>query len=289
MSISIVIPSYNRAKLLEKALESIIRQTSIEWECIVVDDFSRDNTKDVVYGFIGKGYCVSYYVNEHQKGAQGARNTGLDYAKYEWVMFFDSDNILHPNFIEVMGIALDEKIDVLACCSDIVNVNTGRTGRVMNPRCRGNIHNDLFLSKSYVDFNQAVIRKSKLIEIGGLDENCPSMQEWDTHIRLSKSAIYDMVNECLVDYYQGGDDAISSNPKREVIGRLYILRKHNREWRSHPWGLTLFSYQILSLIEKNDDLGFVKEKKEELLSLVPYALLRISVLRILFYLRNLVR
>lgn len=277
MKIDIIIPTYNRAKIINKTLESILTQTSPDWECIVVDDFSDDNTREIVNGYVLNDSRFSYCLNNHQKGAQGARNTGLDHAINEWVIFFDSDNQMHANFVETMISYISKDIDVLACCSDVIDVKLGYTGRVMNPHCYGEIHNELFLGKCYVDFNQAVIKKSKLLEIGGLDEKCPSMQEWDTHIRLSKSSKYAMIDDSLVDYFVGGYDAISSNSKREVIGRLYILRKHIEEWKSKPQSLTKFSYQIFSILKRNEDETFVREKMQELKRLVPFFYVRIAL------------
>ena len=279
MNISIVIPAYNRAELLKKTLNSIEDQTSSNWECIVVDDFSNDNTKEVVCEFNKRNERIKYYLNEHKKGAQGARNTGIDHSKYDWVMFFDSDNKMHPDFVEKMIPLISECVynDVIACCSEIIDIDKGKTGRIMNPRCHGNIHDKLFSGKSYVDFNQAVIRKEKLLGIGGLDEDCPSMQEWDTHIRLSKTAKYDMTSDCLIDYFVGGSDAISSNKKREVIGRLYILRKHLGEWKKRPCAITVFSYRIYNLINKNSDKQFTYEKMNELRSMIPYPSFRIAL------------
>lgn len=280
MPVSIIIPSYNRASIIGKTLDSVISQTSNDWECIVVDDHSIDETRKVVELYAVKDQRVSYYLNEHKKGAQGARNTGLNYAKFDWVVFFDSDNTMHPEFIETMIQCLGDDIDVAACCASIINVDTGETGRVMNPRCVGNIHNKLFTGQSYVDFNQAVIRKSRILEIGGLDEDCPSMQEWDTHIRLSRIASYSMTDNSLVDYYQGGKDTISSNSRREVIGRLYILRKHNTEWRRHFVGLTRFCFEIFVLIQRDEDVDFKSARIKELRSLVPFYYLRMSALRV---------
>ena len=288
MAISIIIPAYNRASIIRKTLDSIVNQTSKEWECIVVDDFSTDNTKDVVASYIAISPQVSYYINEGKKGAQGARNTGLKYSKFDWVIFFDSDNIMHDDFIFAMCSALHKKskVDVIACCSDVIDVIKGKTGRVMNPHCEGYIHDGLFNGSNYVDFNQAIIRKAKLIEIGGLDEDCPSMQELDTHIRLSKSANYTMIGKSLVDYFTGGTDRISSNTKREVIGRLYILRKHHEEWQRHIIGLTRYCYQIYCVIMRNDDSAFIKEKTDELRSLVPFFWIRISAVKLFNKVRN---
>lgn len=285
MAISIIIPTYNRSELLRNTLNSIIGQTSSEWECVVVDDFSKDNTKEIVGEFIKCNPQISYYLNGHKKGAQGARNTGLDYAKYEWVFFFDSDNYMHPDFIEKMTNHLSDKLDVLGCCADIVDVKDGNTGRVMNPNCYGNIHDDLFNGNSYVDFNQAVIRKSILLEIGCLDEDCPSMQEWDTHIRLSNYANYSMIKDSLIDYYMGGEDAISSNKKREVVGRLYILKKHIKEWKRHSNALTNYSILIFRAIRRNNDNAFRKSSYIELITLVPSFPLRVIVNRFKAFLR----
>lgn len=282
MAISIIIPAYNRASIIGKTLDSIINQTSIEWECIVVDDFSADNTKDVVASYMAINPQISYYINEGKKGAQGARNTGLKYSKFDWVVFFDSDNIMHDDFIYAMcsNLHKNTNVDVIACCADVIDVFKGKTGRVMNPHCEGYIHDGLFNGSNYVDFNQAIIRKSKLLEIGGLDEDCPSMQEWDTHIRLSKIANYSMIDKILVDYFRGSTDRISSDTKREVIGRLYILRKHNKEWRHYIIGLTRFCYQIYCVIKRNDDSTFIKEKTDELRSLVPFLGLRIGAVKL---------
>ena len=288
MAISIIIPAYNRASIIGKTLDSIINQTSNEWECIVVDDFSADNTKDVVASYMTINPQISYHINEGKKGAQGARNTGLKYSKYDWVVFFDSDNIMHGDFIYTMCSILDNRtnVDVIACCSDVIDVFQGKTGRVMNPHSEGYIHDGLFNGSNYVDFNQAIIRKAKLIEIGGLDEDCPSMQEWDTHIRLSKIANYTMTDKILVDYLRGGPDRISSDTKREVIGRLYILRKHNKEWRRYIIGLTRYCYQIYCVINRNDDSTFIKEKTDELRSLVPFLGVRIGAVKLWNKVRN---
>lgn len=280
MAISIIIPAYNRGPILRKTLDSILSQSSQEWECIVVDDHSKDDTSEVVKNFMSLDNRYSYYLNEYKKGAQGARNTGLKYAKCDWVIFFDSDNLMHGDFIEKITTCISDNYDVVACRSRIIDVERGDTGRVMDPRCKGSIHNRLFTGRSYVDFNQAIIRKTLLEEIGCLDEDCPSMQEWDTHIRLSKIARYYMIDECLIDYFVGGKDAISSNKKREVIGRLYILDKYLDEWKKRPKALTSFTYQIYTLIKMNEDEFFVIEKMKELRKLVPFFTMRVAIFKL---------
>jgi glycosyltransferase involved in cell wall biosynthesis len=91
--VSVIIPTYNRAQLLKEAIDSVLAQTYKNFELIVVDDNSIDNTKDVVEGYIKNFQNIRYALNRHKKGAGGARNTGIESASGEWVAFLDSDDL----------------------------------------------------------------------------------------------------------------------------------------------------------------------------------------------------
>ena len=281
--VSIIIPTYNRAHLISRTIRSIISQSIENWECIIVDDHSTDDTKAVLENIADARIRV--IDNERKKGAQGARNTGMFHAVSDWVFFFDSDNIMHNKLLESLSNCICDDVDVVSCFSRIVDVEKGDTGRVMKSINEGYIHDELFLGKCYVDFNHAIIRKSLLMVINGLDENCPSMQEWDTHIRLSKTAYYSTVPDALVDYYIGGKDAISTDCKREIVGRLYILRKHIKEWKKHDEGMIKFGYEIVRLINKSTDPKFRLMSYFRLFSCAPILLYHFSkgVVRPLYY------
>lgn len=262
--ITIIIPTYNRASIIPATLNSVFNQEYRDWECYVVDDYSTDNTEKVVLQYVEKDSRFQYLKNERKKGAQGARNTGLYHCDSEWVNFFDSDNLMHPNFLQKLAIKIENDVDVVQSFSNVIDISTQKRKNIFNWRNYGDIYDKLFDLQTYVDFNQAIIRKSKLIEIGGLDEDCPSMQEWDTHIRLSKIARYTTVEEPLLDYFVGGADAISTDTKREVVGRLFILRKFLNEWRKHGIGFKQFVRQIETCIAKNVDENFKKTASTEL-------------------------
>lgn len=267
--ISIIIPTYNRAAIIAPTLDSIIAQTYNEWECIVVDDHSTDNTKEVLARYCAQDPRIKFMTNVRKKGAQGARNTGLHSCSSEWVFFFDSDNILHPDCLEQLVYGIRPDVDVVQCFSEVINVETGNTGKVFNWKSYGNIHRRLMNSETYVDFNHAIIRRMKVLEIGDLDEDCPSMQEWDTHIRLSKTACYNTVEKVLVDYYVGAKDAISTDNRRAINGRLFILEKHLEDWCKHKMGMCRFVLLINRLISQNTDPAFRKSSTERLIKMVP--------------------
>ena len=269
--ISIIIPSYNRASIIQKTLDSILSQTFRDWECIIVDDHSVDNTRDIILMYSETDNRIHYYLNERKKGAQGARNTGLYHSVYDWVIFFDSDNYMYPEFLSELSKFITDNVDAIQCFSRVVDSSTNQPVSYFKWISNGNIHNSLFENRTYVDFNHVIFRKSKVLEIGGLDEDCPSMQEWDTNIRLSRTAKYITVEKVLVDYYVGAKDAISSDTRREVRGRLYILKKHLEEWKSKPISIRKYIYQIYLLIQRNGDDKFREESYRELCSLVPWA------------------
>ena len=94
MKISLIIPTYNRANLIENTLLSVFNQTIKVDEIIVVDDGSTDNTKQIL-----EQYDIKYIFQENQ-GVSSARNTGIKRAKNEWICFLDSDDIWEHNKIE---------------------------------------------------------------------------------------------------------------------------------------------------------------------------------------------
>lgn len=108
----ILLATFNRAHLIEKTLDSILAQTHANWECIIVDDFSRDNTCDVVKKYIQEDSRFTYYIKPscYNKGLSASRNFGLKLAKQnpsEYIQFFDDDDIMHPQKLELQILSLD--------------------------------------------------------------------------------------------------------------------------------------------------------------------------------------
>jgi GT2 family glycosyltransferase len=111
-AVSIILPTFNRARFLPQALESIKAQTFTDWELIVVDDGSTDNTRELVEELTrGWPQLVRYHQQENQ-GAYGARNTGLELAAGEYVAFFDSDDVWLPHHLADCVTALRANPDV---------------------------------------------------------------------------------------------------------------------------------------------------------------------------------
>lgn len=271
-TIAIVIPAYNRAHVISKTLDSIIAQDYQDWECIIADDLSTDNTMQILRDYALKDPRIKVYENERKKGAQGARNTAILHSIADWICIFDSDDYMYPNYLTEMVSAISPTVDVVVCHSEVKNVISDEKRQPLVPMCKGDIQDKIFSGEVYVPNNQTLIRKSKLEEIGLLDEDCPSMQEWDTHIRLSKVANYVTVPKVLVSYFVGGSDAISSDGRREVRGRMYILKRHISEWRKRKTAATGYCCSIIRLSLRTSNLWFIINTICRILWLCPFIL-----------------
>ncbi len=100
--VSIIIPTYNRAHLIGETLDSVLAQTYHNWECIIVDDGSTDNTDEVVGAYVEKDSRFKYFhrPEEHLPGGNGARNYGFKMSQGEYVNWLDSDDLFSENKIE---------------------------------------------------------------------------------------------------------------------------------------------------------------------------------------------
>lgn len=100
--VSIIMATYNRAIFIEESLKSIQNQTYTDWECLIIDDGGTDNTVEVIKPLLENDTRFKYYKREEHylKGLPGCRNQGLDLAKGEYIIFFDDDDIAHPQNLE---------------------------------------------------------------------------------------------------------------------------------------------------------------------------------------------
>ena len=245
--VSIIVPVYNRQNTLARTAQSALSQSWKNLEVILVDDGSSDASLDVAKRIQSRDPRVRVLTNERTKGASGARNTGLDVARGEWITFLDSDDLLDHRMIErLVGTLKAGRADIVTCHTRLMRADGTREKKVGEFRWNacGDISESILSGEVYVDMNAALIQRESLLDISGLDEDCPSFQEWDLHIRLSKSCQYACCPELLVDYYQHPDQ-MSKDAVRSMKGLLFVYRKHKNRWAnrslSDNWKQRIFA------------------------------------------------
>jgi glycosyltransferase involved in cell wall biosynthesis len=266
LTISIIIPIYNRSKIVLSTIQSIINQTYENFECIIVDDNSTDNLFEqfISWNLDSRFRLIN---NSRSKGAQGARNTGFLESNGDYVCFFDSDNLMQPEFLSKMyNMLIINNNSAVTCFSNLIR-DKKRVGG-MEFTNEGDILRDLLENKTYVDFNSLMFNRNHVINnIGLLDESCVSHQELDFSIRLALSTKFSYVNEYLVDYRLDGVDRISSSYERGIIGLIYIYIKYNSLISITQIGKIRLWILVISKYNKNC-LGNIKLKNQIKNSLV---------------------
>lgn len=117
--VSIVVPCYNQAQFLSETLDSLIDQTYLRWECIIVNDGSTDNTAEIATAYCKKDNRFRY-VEKKNGGLSSARNAGLNIARGDYIQFLDSDDLLANNKLEIqLKIALSNNVDVVVSKFDM--------------------------------------------------------------------------------------------------------------------------------------------------------------------------
>jgi glycosyltransferase involved in cell wall biosynthesis len=266
--ISIIIPTFNRASIIGITLDSILAQTYANWECIVVDDGSTDATEELLQKYMLDDR-FQFIKNNRSKGAPGARNTGLLKATGEFIFFFDSDNSMEPNTLQVLADEIREhRVDVCVCYANVVNED-GKKVSEFTWNSFGDISEKLISGETYVDYNIALIRKTAIDAIGLTDEDCPSFQEWDTHLRLSQQCTYHTEKEFLINYLKGETGTISSDKNKAVEGYYYILNKHQEIFKKYPEAFKNQGLELIATAKIAENPELMAEVKEKLNDLIP--------------------
>ena len=219
MKFSVIIPTYNRAKLLKRAIESVLNQTFKDFELIVVDDGSTDNTKEVVTGYRE----VKYVYQGNSGGAAKPKNTGIKIAQGKYIAILDSDD-------EWLPTKLEKQVELLESSDfDVVGCNILINGKIKYrvPRYK-NLFERMLVTDDMGTGSALVYKKEIFDKMGGFDENLKSGQDKEMRIRLAREYKFGFVDEYLVNYYLGHDNISSSGleiEKREKDWE-YIYNKY---------------------------------------------------------------
>ena len=258
--ISVVIPTYNRQNTITYCLKSVLAQTYKNFEILVVDDGSTDQTVPIVSEICDPR--IRLIEAKKNGGAQAARNIGIKAAKGEWIAFLDSDDYWKLDKLEKQVQILfdhnfDKNIVIHSNCE--IQVNGKITNTWILPDCNGFAYEKL-LSGPTPMFQGLLVSKNLLKSIGLLDEEVPSYQEWDTAIRLAKEGYLVHMKEPTFVYCFHDDPTISKNKARDIEGYLYILHKHKNEILSI--NVKIYNSQIRNLIHRSIDFGLNAKVKE---------------------------
>lgn len=179
--VSVVLPTRNRGRMTRTAIESVLAQTWVDWELLVVDDGSEDDTAFVAEILAGRDPRITV-IRSEARGASAARNRGLAVARGDFVAFLDSDVVWQPDFLRALMAQLH------GTGADVVYANVrGLIGEGFRFRSPHVLLPELLL-KPLLDLSSVLIRRALVDAVGTFDESLPRAGEYDYLIRLAQQS-----------------------------------------------------------------------------------------------------
>ena len=243
LNVSIIIAAHNAAETIGKTLESISTQTISTWEVIVVDDGSSDETTAIVEGFV-RQHPRSILLSQPQGGEGAARNRGIGIARFDWLLFLDSDDWIAPDYLERMGdsIASHPDLDAVHCGWKLVDP----TGNVFGEfQCNesGDMFS-VFANRNVFPIHACIVRRV-LVEVAGrFDPSLKTCADWDLWQRIARlGARFGRIPEFLAWYRLRPYATWTSSPQFFIDGLRLMTQGHAPDLRvasphpSHARGL----------------------------------------------------
>lgn len=202
--VSIIMATYNREQFIAETLVAIQNQTYQDWECLIIDDGGTDNTKEIIVDFLKQDSRFQFLkrTDDYKKGLSGCRNNGLDLAKGDYIIFFDDDDIPHPQNLELSVKELQDTS--ISFCRYERNTFTG------------NFHYQFHFSKEYTSFyidkndilkvvnnelqfnSTSIMWKKICFEANRFVETLQYAEDWELYSRIVSSGFRGIsINKCL--------------------------------------------------------------------------------------------
>ena len=282
--ISVIIPSYNRGHLIQKAAQSVLEQTYKNIELIIVDDGSTDNTESQVKSIADSR--IKYFKLEKNTGACAARNKGIQEANGEYISFNDSDDCWKNEKLETqLEFLKQENADVVLCamrCYDEngnflhdfpKNVETGKISyeQLLKYNC----------SSTQILFGKAECFKNTLF-----DASMPRLQDWDITLRLSQKYNLFFQNKILADTFIQ-KDSISTHPEKGIAAMEKLFIKHQQAICTNKNITESFfskksAYVCLSGKNPVDEMRAIYRANKTLPNLLKFVLSKIGLYTLVF-------
>jgi glycosyltransferase involved in cell wall biosynthesis len=211
--VSVIIPTYNRGKFTVEAVKSILNQTYMNYEIIVIDDGSTDQTRELLTAFGDK----LRYIYQENKGPSAARNTGILHAKGEYIAFCDSDDRFLPKKLEKQMEFIYKNPECKFLYTWYYNVNEkGEITKLRKPlSCENQEHlqYSLYTRKFTIRTSTVLLHKSCFEKAGLFNEKYWYSQDWDMWIRLAGQTQGYCLEEPLAEYWLHGENRSSLSVK----------------------------------------------------------------------------
>lgn len=255
--VSIIIPAYNQGKYISECLNSVINQTVTDWECIVINDGSTDNTKKIILSYT-KQYPKIRMIDQPNKGLSAARNRGLGEAKGDYIQFLDSDDAIKKNKLKVQLDLLTQTSDLALsytdyyCSSeDDLNIKSSRSWLSPKFRSKNHLHDLISYWESKISipihcflFDANFFKKYKI----SFDEQLPNHEDWECLINILRlhPKVFYIDNELSI--YRVHESSMAQNRMSMKNGFTQAIRKQRGYYPKNSLEHKLLSKKLTQVL-----------------------------------------
>ncbi len=204
--VSVIIPTYNRAACVKKAIDSVLSQTYQDFEVIVVDDGSTDSTRKMLEAYRDR----LRYLFQPNQGVSSARNAGIRASKGKYIALLDSDDQWLPQKLEQQMEVMEHLPDLPLCHTEEIWI---RRGVRVNPKKKHKKHSGYIfpycLPLCVISPSSVVMQKTFFHKSGGFDETLPACEDYDLWLRITKDYPVHLLDTPLLVKYGGHEDQLS--------------------------------------------------------------------------------
>lgn len=229
--VSVIIPTYNRAHLIDRPIRSVLTQTFQDFELLLVDDGSADRTEEAVRK-VGDPR-VRYIAQPCNAGVSAARNRGLRESCGEFVAFLDSDDEWLPEKLERQVEQFRQAPEKVGLIYTSVEAVTAKNSSwIFRSEHRGNVYRKLLERNFILSGSCVMIRRNVIRSAGFFDEGIPAIEDYDLWVRVARFFEFDFLDEPQVRYYDLTDDSRKSRHTADnLAARAWFYRKYRGEMR----------------------------------------------------------
>ena len=220
MKISVVIPTFNRIRLVARAIDSVLKQSLNPYEIIVVDDGSDDGTSEMIQN----KYKSIKLIQEQNNGVSAARNKGIEHAKGDWIGLLDSDDEWTEKKLENQADRLIKTPEYDFCHTNEIWIRNGvRVNQRKKHEKYGGYIFDKCLDICRISPSSVLFRKNILDHIGWFDSQLPVCEDYDLWLRITSEYRILFIDEPLIIKYGGHDDQLSRSVESIEFFRIKSL------------------------------------------------------------------
>ncbi|MAP79617.1 MAG: glycosyl transferase family 2 [Aequorivita sp.] len=280
--------TYNRAKYIMESIKSIQDQTFKNWECIIIDDGGADDTEEILEPLLNEDKRFKYLkrTSKYKKGLPGSRNYGLDEAKGDYIIFFDDDDIVHPQNIEICVNELTNNLDLYFCHyqkqSFKGNFNYNQLSEISNFRYYLTDNNIVakIIKNTVPMASCTVLWRKECFSNLYFNEKLQFAEEWECFQRILCEYWHGIVLDCVLyfnrkhsdsntgEYWKGNQLRMKSkiNAAKLIITNLEMKNKWTPELIKYfSWlSVQLNSYELFSHLINQSSLSSAQRLKEKL-------------------------